>query len=375
MQSHKEIKVCHLTSVHGPYDTRIFLKECVSLSDYFDTYLIAPANKLNHSEKVTIIPLWKKSNRLFRFFITDVQLLFKALFLNARIYHFHDPELIPVGLILSFFGKKVIYDIHEHVHLDLKEKNWLPFKNTTQKIYKIIEKYASKQMHFVLANASMQEYYQELYAQYTLLQNFVLSDKLIKCRTHKPDSLDTILLVGHLSARRGLGQILDALYVLKLKGIKINLICVGKEDVALEELLREHPIYQNVKEQVVFKGFMRLEEAYKEAKTCFAGMAILEDLANHRLNYPTKLFEYMSVGLPVIISNFPLYDAVIEQHKCGISVNPNVVEEIADAIEYLYKNPAEAKKMGLNGQNAIDEGHYNWETEKTKLLNLYNSLL
>lgn len=82
----------------------------------------------------------------------------------------------------------------------------------------------------------------------------------------------------------------------------------------------------------------------------------------------------MALGLPFITSNFPLYREVIEKEKCGLCVDPLDPEAIAAAIRWITDNPSEARKMGENGRRAVKE-KYNWETESTKLLELYDNIL
>ncbi|SUA50694.1 GDP-mannose-dependent alpha-(1-6)-phosphatidylinositol monomannoside mannosyltransferase [Oligella ureolytica] len=85
------------------------------------------------------------------------------------------------------------------------------------------------------------------------------------------------------------------------------------------------------------------------------------------------MFEYMSAGVPVIGSNFPLWKEIIEGNQCGLCVDPLEPQAIAEAIDYLVTHPAEAEQMGRNGQKAVHE-RYNWGIEEAKLLEFYNNL-
>jgi glycosyltransferase involved in cell wall biosynthesis len=89
---------------------------------------------------------------------------------------------------------------------------------------------------------------------------------------------------------------------------------------------------------------------------------------------PNKLFDYMLVGLPVVASDFPLYQEVVESNRCGLTVDPTRPEEIARALEYLIEHPREAQQMGANGRQAVLET-YNWEKESRRLLQIYDAVL
>ena len=82
----------------------------------------------------------------------------------------------------------------------------------------------------------------------------------------------------------------------------------------------------------------------------------------------------MAAGIPVIASDFPLWKKIIDQHKCGICVNPLKPEEISSAIDYLISHADEAKKMGDNGHKAVMK-NYNWAVEEKKMLDLYTKIL
>ena len=82
----------------------------------------------------------------------------------------------------------------------------------------------------------------------------------------------------------------------------------------------------------------------------------------------------MEAGIPVVLSDFPIWREILNHYKCGISINPDNKEEIIDAINMLLDNPQLAKEMGENGRKAVEE-KYNWRTEEKKLLNIYNTLL
>lgn len=62
------------------------------------------------------------------------------------------------------------------------------------------------------------------------------------------------------------------------------------------------------------------------------------------------------------------------KYEFGIMVNPEHVEEIADALIYLKDHPSEAERMGKNGRRAVEEV-FNWEAEEKKLFALYDEIL
>src|SRR5699024_7388911 len=172
MQTQK--KVVHLTTVHHPYDPRIYHKECQSLQRAgFAVTLIAQEGSADDQEKlVNHIPVKKYKSRMKRMFFGQMNAYKKAKRIKADVYHFHDPELLPVGWLLKRKDNVVIYDIHEDYITSILQKDYLPnpVKKLIAKIYDKVEHFFTKDMELSLA----EKYYQDRYPTGTCILNYPL---------------------------------------------------------------------------------------------------------------------------------------------------------------------------------------------------------
>jgi glycosyltransferase involved in cell wall biosynthesis len=187
-------------------------------------------------------------------------------------------------------------------------------------------------------------------------------------------SIPTLGYIGGVTPERGSLVVLQALQILKEKGSgPIHWVCIGPiSDSHKSKLISLKTQYSLP--GVEFYGYMPPTEGWRMIARCHIGLAVLKPIPNYFDSYPTKMFEYMALGLPVVVSNFPLYRTIVETAKCGICVDPLNPIEIVKAIQWLLAHPDEARRMGENGRKAVME-RYNWDNESKKLLELYEQIL
>ena len=373
-------KVCILTSVHPVFDTRIFYKEAQTLAKAgYDVTLIVQHDKNEVIDRIKIIALSKPKNRFYRILFLTRRVYKLALEQKADIYHFHDPELLPWMVRLKNKTEaKIIYDVHEDVPQDILSKHWIPkiLRNPLSKIVDFYEKKVAKRTDFIIVvNPLIKENFESRgIKNIQVISNYPISEKFKEVKEIKNNYFDQkekktrLIFVGGLSEESGIKEIVEAVEFLKGKA---ELLLVGSfEDKKLEREVKEKSEFG-----VKFIGRVPHKRVFYYLNQADIGMVCFRPLPNY-INTgfgSNKLFEYMGVGLPVIVSDFPELKKIVEGNRCGICVNPLEPKEIAKAVEYLIEHPEEAKEMGENGRKAVLE-KYNWENESKKLLKVYETL-
>ncbi len=368
------MKVVHLTTVHPPFDTRIFHKEAKTLAraGYVVT-LIAQHERDEVVDGVRIIALPNPRNRLTRIFGLTWRVFRLALRERANVYHFHDPELLAIGVLLKFFTRaKVIYDVHEDVPQQILTKHWLPtiVRRPIAWLFERWEKFVSRFFDaVVVATEGIAEKFQKFNS--VVIHNYPDLKMLPSPSAASRESKEKVLVyVGGISRIRGALEMVRALEYLD-SSWDVRLDLIGKfEPPELEKELQALPAYR----QVCFLGWLQPEDVYAHLTKADIGLVCLHPEPRFVVAWPVKLFEYMAAGLPVVASNFPLWKEIVEGNRCGLTVDPLDPKAIAQAIEYLLTHPEEARRMGENGRRAVLE-KYNWEREGEKLLKLYEELL
>ena len=361
-----------MTSVHKRYDTRIFQKMCRSLAKngYDVTLLVMDDLPEETKDGVRIVPVpFKPKNRLDRIFHSGRKLLKKAVELDCDLYHFHDPELLPIGLRLKKLGKTVIYDSHEDYPGQIREKKWIPslFRPLVAWYVKQIE---NKVVHAIdavicVTASSQQRFCERNYMAYKIL-NYPILQGFVQSRN---SSETTLVYAGGVSRQWNHHKLIPLLVELPVQYD----LSGPTNDGYLNELQA-----LSGWEKVHYNGVIPFSEVIKHYARASIGVALLQYGCNTEWKKGTlgntKIFEFMMAGLPVVATNFELWKPILERYHCGICVDVNNPDEIRDALRYLLNHPDEAKEMGCNGRRAVEQ-KFNWSVEEKKLLDLYGSVM
>lgn len=369
------MQIAVLTTVHPPLDARIFYKQAISLAraGYVIT-LFAPldsmAKSICNEHNIKYVPLHTASSRLDRpkRWVQLVHLLRKQQF---DVWHFHDPELLPVLILTRWLLAKqvnLIYDVHEDVPKDIHDKAWIPslLRKPLSRVVDVIEGWGIGRCQLVVAATdSIGKRVARFSSNSIVVRNFPLVSRpvLPDLKISKSKKV-RIIYIGSLTEPRGILQIVQAMSY--LQDVPVELLLLGEFYPAVFE----KKIKMLAGDNVIIHSKVPFETVPGYLLVSDIGIVCFLPTPNHIEATPNKLFEYMQAGLPVIASNFPYWEEILQSSGCGILVDPSSPSLIAEGIRRLVDNPHERNLMGEAGRRASYE-KYSWTSEARRLITAY----
>lgn len=370
MPTSRTTTIVHLTTVHPRYDTRIFLKESITAAaaGYRVILVVADGKGPEEREGVKFVDLGRANGRLSRMVLSPVRAYAEIRSIRPDLVHFHDPELIPMALLLHWSGMRVIYDAHEDLPRAILSKHWLPtlYRRPIAGLCEFIEDFASRRFSATIAaTPHIAERFSHVSSRATAICNFPLSAELDTNQT-RDQAGRFFCFVGAISRKRGIREMIAALSI-----ADAWLILAGPfEDAEIEREVREMPEW----ERVEYCGVVSREQARDIMARSVGGLLFFHPEPNHVNALPNKMFEYMAGGLPVLCSDFPAWKNLLAQTSTGLCCSPTDPRAIAALMTYVIDHPSEAGEMGSRGRQAVASA-YRWEAEGEKLIQLYDEVL
>jgi glycosyltransferase involved in cell wall biosynthesis len=171
---------------------------------------------------------------------------------------------------------------------------------------------------------------------------------------------------GSVSLKNGAQQVIDAQHILHKNFVFLVVGGSGrKEDL---EGVKKHALKNDVNDRVIFTGRVPPDDLLRYTKAMDVGTALFQPLSeNEKVRIPNKIFDYMAMEVPMIVSDFPnMRKIVVDEAHCGMVVNPMNVKEITKAILHFQENPKEAQEQGKRGRKKFEDA-YSWNIQKKKL--------
>lgn len=366
-------KVCHVSSAHNRYDARILERECVSLAQNgYDTYFVVN-DKLN-DERYKDVSIkstqYHSKNRIGRIVVGICKVYKLALKIDADFYHLHDPELLLIAGRLKKKGKKVIFDSHESYYDQIQHKSYLPqrLRKGIANIYYRFETSVVKKIDGVIVPAMIggKNIFAGRASRVAFVNNVPKLEE-IPAVLKRDVKREGICYTGSLTYNRGIWHLMKAA---SIADVPLHLAGEFSPESFQKELMQETD-----SAVIQYAGRLGRNEIYQLYEKCAIGMSTLLDVGQYSKlgNFPTKVYEYMAMEMPVILSDFPYNRKMVEKYQFGLLVRPDKPKDIAEKIKYLLENPSEMKRLGENGRKLILET-MNWSIEEKKLLQMYKAL-
>ena len=373
------MKICMLTTVHQPFDTRIFHKESKSLQKAGHTVtLIAPSDTAskNNVDGIHVITVKKPDSKILHP-ITMLRVFIAGLLQDCDVYHCHEPGSLFVCALLKLLRRtKLVYDAHEHYPSLISENSLFP-KYLKQSVNKIVDKFEKKLCKFadiiITVNHSLENRYEKI-NDVVVLFNVPILDLFNVSNSIKEKSV--IISLGNISEKRGFDKLLFSIQKIKQTNPNVKLLIVGKisDTNKFSKWVDNYIRTNGLEENIELIDWISHSDVVRYIETSVVGIILFQPTHyNNLIGLPNKLFEYMACRIPVIASNFQEIRKIVEESNCGILVDPTNIQEISDATIWLLEHPEETEQMGENGRRAVEEA-YNWEKMEIKLFKLYSQL-
>jgi glycosyltransferase involved in cell wall biosynthesis len=284
-------------------------------------------------------------SRLIRMIKATKRVYEAAVNLDADIYHIHDPELLPYALKLIKKGKRVIFDSHENYTVLIRCKYYIPrlLRNIISNLYNRFETFTIKRIDAAIIPCKFngRNIFQGIAKKTVFIDNVpILSNTSFKYLNERSSQTPSVCYVGGLTYERGITYLTKA-----VSKAKVRLILGGKFlPVNYQKEVMEMPEAK----WIDYRGYLDRENVIKAYSDSMIGICTILNIGQYNTgdNFATKVYDYMSMGLPVIITDSPYARKVMEEYEFGVCVQPDNVEEIASVDPLFAGQPRSRQTDG-----------------------------
>ncbi|WP_419773866.1 glycosyltransferase family 4 protein [Halarcobacter sp.] len=285
-------------------------------------------------------------------------------------YHCHDLNTLPIAIITKYVKNrksKIIYDAHEH------ETEVDGLKGFSKIIMKLMEKifirFADK---VITVSDSIAEDYKRVYSieKPTLVYNTprytnIEKNNYFRKKYNISEDIYIYIFQGALVDGRGIDELLDVFSSFNIGNRAIVFLGYGNYSEKIKEYSKKHL-------NIYYHDAVKPSDLLNYTVSADFGINGMIDegyCLSYDYSLPNKLFEYLMVGLPVVVT-LPEMSKFVEKHNIGVIAKSKSVYDILEA----FKNLENLDLIELKENIEKVKKEYSWEKQEEKLIELYYSL-
>ncbi|MDF2733470.1 MAG: group 1 glycosyl transferase [Chloroflexota bacterium] len=370
-------RVVHVSTVHRSDDPRILRKECQTLAEagYSVTFIGQGLPPIDLGD-VAFVSIGEVQHRLARIVIMPMRVVRAVWRIRPDLVHLHDPELLVVGALFRILGMRVVYDAHEDLPSQVAYKPYLPpwARPLISQAARIGILVAGRMVSGVVA-ATPHVARRFPADQTVVVQNFPLRREFADLEPMRyAERPMTVAYVGRVTEAVGGLVMADAVRGLRHRP-HLRVVIAGPMDGAVSAAVASvaEPAGAGAP-AIEAPGWLDRSEVIGLLGATRVGLVVFQPVENYIDAQPTKLFEYLASGVPVVASDFPVWREIVGAVDAGLLVDPTDPAAVAAAIDALLDDPERAEAMGRRGRAAVLE-RYMWDDQGARLVALYRRLM
>lgn len=365
----KKIDVLLITSIHPPFDTRIYHKMFLSIKNAgFNAKILLPNQSdlaISNQDFLSVKGFKRKSLRT----LNNLLLLKRCFSIRPKLVIFFDPDLLPFMIFLKLFSSSsVIYDNHEDYagYIMIKESipDWL--KKVVRNFYLFFLSLGNGFFDYIFYadQFTMGDTYKK--SNQIVIYNFPIVEEFPtlgkKYDLIYPGSIDLTVCQRLLKIM----EVLDSEAVRKIK-----FLLIGRDVNAANRSLIEEKKKALKKVHIEFMEDLSYELVQTKISESRIGLVPLPDVQKFRKNIPIKLFEFMMHSIPVIGSDLPPISYFLNETEGNYCIKEEGYNySYSEKIIHILDNYSSFSKMAKRNYLLLKE-RWNWKkTEEPKLLKI-----
>lgn len=370
-----KIKVCDVVRNSVWYDPRVIKQIDEYVKADFDVYVIGEEDNRYNATEIERIPASVRIVKIkdkYKRFQNKINTVLKEISVcrslakeiaacKPDIIHANDLDALLAAYIATRSWKcKIVFDTHE-VYTD----NFGMASAVLKKLFwSFVESWIIKRVDLVVCVSNAAADY--FAAKYNIPKPLVVTNCAKRQRLHEHEKVKSsyfeVLNHGQFYEGRGYDIMVEAAAISRNTQIKYVLRGFGRMEPELRSFVDEKGLTN-----VTFAPPVKTTELIPAARTSHVGLAITVPInLNFKLSVSNKIFEYVSAGLPVIMSDIPEHRYLNDKYNFGIILKENTAECLRDAVMTMYENEELYREYSANAKRLSEE--LNWETEFAKLL-------